>query len=126
MCARRSEWQNPSSKRGEPFQEIAMFTLDDATVQRDAEIDAAETPAGRGQDLSAIRVTVATECRSCGYETDGARPTPRRCPKCGASSWARFARITGATGATDRPSGVRGTSKRSFDRPTHRFVGGGR
>ena len=101
-----------------------MFTLDDATVRRDAGIDAEETPAEGGRHLGAIRVTVATECRSCGYETDGAGPPPRRCPKCGASSWARFARLTGATGDPSRPSGIRGAHKRSFDRPTHRFVGG--
>lgn len=103
-----------------------MFTLDDATVRRDAEIDAEEVRTDLGQDLGAIRVTVATECRSCGYEADGAGPTPRRCPKCGASSWARFARMTGAIGDTVRPPGVRRAHMRSFDRPAHRFVGGRR
>src|SRR5690242_18647362 len=100
-----------------------MFTLDDATLGRDAGIDAGETPAEGGRDLGAIRVTIATECRSCGYETDGAGPPPRRCPKCGASSWARFARMTGVASDADRPPTVRAGHKRSFDRPTHRFVG---
>jgi len=95
-----------------------MFTLDDATVRRDAGIDAEETPAEGGRHLGAIRVTVATECRSCGYETDGAGPPPRRCPKCGASSWARFARMTGAVADADRlPTLARGAQP--VVRPAH-------
>ena len=42
---------------------------------------------------SSTRVTVfQLQCRSCGFEPDGAVTPPRFCPKCHSTSWERFAR----------------------------------
>ena len=107
-----------------------MFAMDDVH-DRDDPTDAADAAGADGKTVAsaaaiAVRVTVATECRSCGYETDGAGPPPRRCPKCGSSSWARFARMTGAAqGGVDQRAMVRGAHKRSVDRPVHRVIGRG-
>jgi hypothetical protein len=107
-----------------------MFAMDDV-LDGDDPIDSADAAGADGEAAAlagaiAVRVTVATECRSCGYETDGAGPPPRRCPKCGSSSWARFARMTGAAhGGVNRRAMVRGAHKRLFDRPVHRVVGRG-
>ena len=40
-------------------------------------------------------IAVVTECHCCGYEHETPGPPPARCPKCGASAWTRFARLTG-------------------------------
>lgn len=32
------------------------------------------------------------QCRSCGFEPEGAVTPPRFCPKCHSTSWERFAR----------------------------------
>lgn len=32
------------------------------------------------------------QCRSCGFEPDGAVTPPRLCPKCHGNAWERFAR----------------------------------
>jgi hypothetical protein len=72
-------------------------------------------------------IAVVTECHSCGYESELPGPPPSRCPKCGASAWTRFARLTGNPQPTQSPDhrgsgarGPRGSRKRAaFDRPTH-------
>jgi hypothetical protein len=70
-------------------------------------------------------VAVVTECHCCGYEAEDAGPPPRRCPKCGASAWTRFARLTGNPQPAHSPDrgGIRAprsTPRRAiFDRPTH-------
>jgi hypothetical protein len=78
----------------------------------------------------APRVVVVTECHACGHEADDAGPPPARCPKCGGSAWARFARPADAPPPADDPAdqvglaarrGPRGSYQRrwSFDRPAH-------
>lgn len=34
----------------------------------------------------------AVQCRSCGFEPEGAVVAPRLCPKCHGQSWERFAK----------------------------------
>lgn len=73
-------------------------------------------------------IAVVTECHCCGYEAEPAGPPPRRCPKCGASAWTRFARLTGNPQPAHPPDhpgarGPRRTYRRAaFDRPTHHVL----
>ena len=42
---------------------------------------------------SVQRVTIfQLQCRSCGYEPEGALTAPRLCPKCHGESWERYTR----------------------------------
>ena len=88
-------------------------------------------PEPRGEDDAPMTTTapagiaVVTECHCCGYEAETPDRPPRRCPKCGASAWTRFARLTGNpepihTPDHRGPRGPRSSYRRPpFDRPTH-------
>ena len=42
--------------------------------------------------LGGTTTVFTLQCRSCGFEPEGAVTAPRLCPKCHAKSWERFAR----------------------------------
>ena len=73
-------------------------------------------------------IAVVTECHCCGYEHEAPGRPPARCPKCGASSWTRFARLTATpepahTADHRGPAGPRGSYRRPpCDRPTHHII----
>jgi hypothetical protein len=102
--------------------------FDSATPSADFE---QPTPQPPGNDdtpttTAPAGIAVVTECHSCGYETELPGPPPPRCPKCGASAWARFARLTGnpqPPHPPDHRGGARGPRRQprraTFDRPTH-------
>jgi len=70
-------------------------------------------------------IAVVTECHCCGYEHQTLGPPPARCPKCGASAWTRFARLSGNPEPThhgEHPAlrAARTSSRRApYVRPTH-------
>jgi hypothetical protein len=79
---------------------------------------APESPPHKGT----VRVAVATECTRCGYESDDASHPPRRCPKCGGSTWSRFAKLTPTPDVRARVPDRPARGKRTFVRPIYRTV----
>lgn len=56
------------------------------------------------------------QCRACGFEPAAALIEPRRCPKCGGSSWERFA-FPGSLLVSFERRAERNCDNRSQERP---------